>query len=325
MMQNLLLDVDTGEDDAVAILLALVNDLPLKCVVTSYGNTTLDNATRNTFRLLRAMGRNDIPVLRGSDEPLNHHPIEHKDAYAAEFVGPNGLCNIELPSPEECLIEPKQERVPEVLADCIRRHSPLTYIVTGPMTNLARALEILGPEAKNHIEQLYVMGGSLYVPGNTGPLNPATGMPFAEFNFYCDAQATDSVLSYGFPTKIVTWDTTSSVTLRCGALHALKCNKPVGEFVKQLMGNFCHIFGHANQRDFEFNDPLTVMAALGHGHWKNERISVVTEGEEYGRTVVSEDGYPVEIYSLSDEEKIEMICMMLKMLSFEDPETVARA
>jgi purine nucleosidase len=321
-MDNLIIDVDTGEDDAVAILLALRKNLPLRCVVTSYGNTTLENATRNTFRLLRFMGRSNVPVLRGSMEPLMQHPIEHKDAYASEFVGPNGLCNVDLPSPEECLLEPPQSELPAKLASLIRKYAPVTYIVTGPMTNLARALDVLGDDATHCIRELYVMGGALWTPGNTGPLNPETGKSYAEFNFYCDAHAAERVLHSGIPIHLVTWDTTSTLTLPCGSLHLLECTEPVGNFVKQLMGNFCHYYGTSHARDFEFNDPLTVVAAMGFGSWQRESIRVVTDGERYGQSVVHPDGVPVDVLRLSGDEKVEVINSMLRTLSFVDPERI---
>src|SRR5437660_6901316 len=86
-MNNLILDCDTGEDDALAILLAIVNKLPMHHVVTSYGNTSIQNSTRNSARLLSLAGAEHVVVIQGSAHALRDHPIEKGGVSAKDFVG----------------------------------------------------------------------------------------------------------------------------------------------------------------------------------------------------------------------------------------------
>src|SRR5262249_44729878 len=99
-MRSLIMDVDTGEDDALAILLALRLGLPLRYVFCSYGNTALENVTRNTAAILELAGASGVKVLPGAQRSSRPHIHWKKGVSAGRFVGPNGLCGVELPEPE---------------------------------------------------------------------------------------------------------------------------------------------------------------------------------------------------------------------------------
>lgn len=294
-MNNLVLDVDTGEDDALAILLAVSQGLPLRYVVTSYGNASIESTTKNTADLLEYVGAYDVVVVRGSDAPLSLHPHTDGVISAGDFVGKNGLCDIELPSHEKVtVITP--DLFTESLISLLDEIKPVIYIVTGPCTNLARVLTALGERANEVFEDIFVMGGAFTEAGNTGPIDPATGKSFAEFNFYCDAEAAASVFSNSVKVKLVTWDETSKLTVSPDERKALTSESTVGKFVLQLMDYFFNCYGLENARDFELNDPITVAAAMGLGSFENKRFEILLSGEQYGRTVQDPSGSKSALY-----------------------------
>src|SRR5712692_5007298 len=178
-MNSLILDCDTGEDDALAILLAIVNKLPLRYIITSYGNTSIANSTRNTARLLSLAGAKDVVVIQGSAHALREHPIERGGVSAGDFVGKNGICNVRLPPAKyQNIVSFPDNDIADRLAEIIKGTSPLEYIISVPSTNFARFCQHLCQSIEEYVKNVCIMGGALYQDGNSGPLHPTTGKPF---------------------------------------------------------------------------------------------------------------------------------------------------
>lgn len=311
---TIILDCDTGEDDALAILVAIANKLPLKYVVTSYGNTTVTNSTQNSSRLLSLAGKKNIKVIKGSSTSLYKHPLE-KHYSADDFVGKNGICNVKLsPSKFKNVKKFTEKKFANELADILKKEAPVDYIITGPCTNFAKVCLFLGEDIKKYVKRLFIMGGSLYTPGNTGPINPETQKPFAEFNFYGDAEAVDVVLKSGIPIYLVSWDTTSTVTIPRKDIDNFSNNTHVSKFAKKLMLNFFDYYGLSHNRNFELNDPLTVLALLQYGSFKKTSIKIIKEGLEYGRTITDKNGYKINLFQLNQKQKKEAIKKVLSDL-----------
>lgn len=310
---NVILDCDTGEDDALAILLAVANKLPLTHIVTSYGNTSLANATRNTSRILSLANERTVSVIPGSKAPLGKHPIE-KDVSAGDFVGKNGICNVKLPrSKYNNILKTGENDFVDTLTEILTFHAPVDYIVTGPCTNLAKVLLALGGSAKKYIRSVYIMGGALYASGNSGPIDRSTHGQFAEFNFYCDAKAVQIVLQSRLPIYLVTWDVTRNVTISYEELSHVESKTSVGSFVLDLMKSFFTYYGLGHDRNFEFNDPLTILAAMGIGTYRKEKISIVTKGVAYGKIVPDEKGYMVNYFTPIQDTNSLVMQMLEKM------------
>lgn len=316
--RNVILDCDTGEDDALAILVALQNKLPLHYVVTSHGNTTIEHSTDNTSKILSYTDYLKVKVVKGSRRSLETHLHKPEGENAADLIGENGLCGLELPqSKVKNVIEPDEKAFPEFLSDLIKDQSPLDYIITGPSTNFARACLYLKRSIHDYVKNVYVMGGAVHTPGNSGPVNPETGKGFAEFNFYCDPNAINVVLETGLPLHLITWDITSTLTVPYERFRDFRSSNAVGEFTINLMTHFFDRFGQKLGRNFELNDPITVMARLGYGGYKEERIRIVTDGIEYGRSVLDSDGHIVNYFSLEEAEKPKVINAVLRTLDLK--------
>jgi purine nucleosidase len=174
MPTPLLLDVDTGIDDALALLYVAGDpEAELVAVTCSAGNATLDDTQRNTRIVLELAGRTDVEVAAGRPTPLIR-PLE----VTPETHGPRGLGYADLSDP----VMPLSSRFgPDVIVDAARRRpGEVTLVTLGPLTNLAVALN-REPGLPRLLRRWVMMGGAFRVPGNTTPV--------AEWNVHCDPHA----------------------------------------------------------------------------------------------------------------------------------------
>ncbi len=170
----LILDVDTGIDDAFALLYAIAQPSVRVIGVSSVaGNVDLTKATRNTRAVLALGGRGDIPVWPGAAAPILHAPAD-----ASIVHGDSGLGYAVLP-------EPPAEAAPMHAVDAILKASKdhrgeLVLVATGPLTNIAAAL-LRDPELPRRLKRFVLMGGAFRESGNVTPA--------AEFNIWHDPEA----------------------------------------------------------------------------------------------------------------------------------------
>ncbi|NJD30166.1 MAG: nucleoside hydrolase [Chloroflexi bacterium] len=176
----LILDVDTGIDDSLALLYACASpEVDLLAVTCVGGNTHARQAARNTLAVLELAGRTDVPVLLGREEPLVK-PLET----SAETHGPEGLGYATLPEATRPL-EPghASERIVELAR---ARPGEVLLVTLGPLTNLAVALE-REPNLPQLLGAYALMGGAYRGSGNTTPA--------AEWNVYVDPDAARAVFA----------------------------------------------------------------------------------------------------------------------------------
>ncbi|HVQ22709.1 MAG TPA: nucleoside hydrolase, partial [Candidatus Saccharimonadia bacterium] len=181
----IILDVDTGIDDSLALLYACASpEAELVAVTCVAGNIDLDNVQRNTRAVLELGGRADVEVALGADRPLVR-PLE----VTPETHGPRGLGYAELPEPSRAA---SQRPAADVLVEEARRRPRmLTLIAVGPLTNVAVALQ-REQELPMLLRRLVIMGGAYRVPGNTAPTT--------EWNAQWDPEATKAVFdAFGAP------------------------------------------------------------------------------------------------------------------------------
>ncbi len=180
MARKVIIDTDPGQDDAVAILLALaspdaINVLGITAVA---GNVPLDLTAKNARIVCELADRADIKVFAGCDRPLG------RDLVTAEHVhGKTGLDGPNLPDPKMAL---QPEHAVDFIIDTLREHESgtVTLCPLGPLTNIATAFE-RAPDIINRVQQIVLMGGAYFEVGNITPT--------AEFNIYVDPQAADIV------------------------------------------------------------------------------------------------------------------------------------
>jgi pyrimidine-specific ribonucleoside hydrolase len=181
--KNLILDVDTGVDDAFALLFAarhpMINLVGVTCVD---GNTNLKNVVANTLKVLDAAGAGEIPVAAGATRPLVDEPRY------AEFVhGSDGMVDMGI-APSNRKVDPRP--AVELLRDLIEGSAePITLIPLAPLTNVALFLRAF-PESAKKLERIVLMGGSASAGNATAT---------AEFNIWHDPEAAAIVFSSGIP------------------------------------------------------------------------------------------------------------------------------
>lgn len=198
MPRKIIIDTDPGQDDAVAILLALASpqDLEVLGVVTVAGNVDLTKTTKNAAKILELAGRADLPLYAGCDRPLG------RDLVTAEHVhGPSGLDGPDLPEPK---IAPRETHGVEFIIETLRQaeSGSVTLCTLGPLTNIAAAL-IKAPDIAERVAELVMMGGAYFEVGNITPT--------AEFNIFVDPQAADIVMKSGIPITVHSLDVTHRV------------------------------------------------------------------------------------------------------------------
>lgn len=175
--KRIILDVDTGTDDAVALGLAVrLPSVELVAVTTVAGNVVLRHTTENTLRVLHHMGADETPVHAGFSRPLAR-PLHD----AADVHGDSGLGSLTLPA---ATATPRYPSAPQAIVDLVTAEpGALTLVFVGPLTNLAAAIA-LEPRLPELIADLVIMGGALG-GGNV--------TPYAEFNIFCDPEAAAQV------------------------------------------------------------------------------------------------------------------------------------
>lgn len=255
-----LLDVDTGIDDAMAIALALrLDEIDLVGVTTVAGNVGVSATTDNTLRVLSWLGGAAVPVSRGMAGPLSRKPF-----HAADIHGETGLGGMELPPSSSTVTG---VTAPEFIVRTARaRAGELILICTGPLTNLAVALS-LEPELPALASRMVVMGGAFTVPGNVTPA--------AEFNAFVDPEAADAIARGAFQTTFIGLDVTHQVPLtRAEWLGLEEASSPEA----QLIAGVCrHTFAGRGMESAFLHDPLAVAVAARPDLVACERSSIVVD------------------------------------------------
>ncbi|MFQ5934530.1 MAG: nucleoside hydrolase, partial [Dehalococcoidia bacterium] len=208
---RVILDVDAGVDDAMAIILAMHSpELEVVAITTVSGNTHVDNCTKNVLRVLALLQGDKPPIVaRGEERPLKKEPHLATSVHGHDGLGDLGddyypPLNWDLVSSK-----PAVEVVPELLK---RESGQITVVATGPLTNIARAIET-APTAMAQAKEIVIMGGAVNQSGNIPPLG------VAEFNIYVDPDALEVVLGFTVPVTLVPLDVTHKVRLMRRRAH----------------------------------------------------------------------------------------------------------
>jgi purine nucleosidase len=194
---RMIIDVDPGIDDAMAIFYAVRRPaIKLEALTTTFGNTDTAIATDNALRVLELLGRPDIPVARGVERSFIHPYVRRAD----HVHGSNAIGDVELP-------EPAARATGEHASDLIIRMTKenpgeITLCPVGPVTNVALAL-VKAPEIAKLLRKIVVMGSTLFHPGIHGP-----AAPMVDANFANDPEAAHIVLQSGADITLVGMDVT---------------------------------------------------------------------------------------------------------------------
>ncbi len=255
--------MDTGVDDALAILLALRSpELEVLGITTVSGNVSVARCTANTLLILEVVEAPDIPVVTGAAAPL-----ARKAFTAAEVHGPDGLGGVtrNYPIPSR---QARQGATEFLLEMADRFPGELTLIATGPLTNLAAAIQRDGG-AVRRLQSVTVMGGAIRVPGNVAPT--------VEFNFAVDPEAASIVLVAGLNLTLVPLDVTEQIILTREAVENAGNNR-VQAFIREMTA-MTMVF-HRDVEGFDgmfLHDPLAVGSVVDPSLVRGQAMAVQVE------------------------------------------------
>lgn len=247
--RKVVLDMDPGIDDALALILALRSpELQVLGITAVAGNAPVELTAANARRVLEYLGITDIPVAAGVAMPLKHPLVD-----ALDYHGTDGLGQCGLPSPNLPLYPAKAW---DFLAELIlNAPDEITLVATGPLTNIAHAFQRY-TEMPKLLAGLVVMGGAY----NLTPYGKGNRTPFAEFNIWQDPEAAHIVFSSGARISAVGLDVSANpaACLTGQHLEQIKCgNTSSARLAAQLVEYVITRHGRC-----ELHDPLALAAVL---------------------------------------------------------------
>ncbi|MEE2709098.1 MAG: nucleoside hydrolase [Gemmatimonadota bacterium] len=286
MPQRIILDTDTGVDDALAILLAMRSpELQVEAITAVSGNVHVDHCVRNILMTLEvAKPENRPAVARGEEKPLAA-PITFADHVHGDD-GLGGVTQLLTPDGERAYPDPEDRLSPtpavDLILDTIERHpDEITLVAVGPLTNVARAI-IKNPFRMRKLKEIVIMGGAFQVYGNVSTV--------AEFNICADAHAAQVVCDSGIPTVFVPLDVTMQAVLAAPEIdHYAAQDNSTAAFVKDCTDHY--VAFHQQRKDVDgcyIHDALAVAAVYRPDLFTmaDARINVETAGDlTFGMTV----------------------------------------
>ena len=276
MVRKIILDVDTGVDDAMAIMLACLSpELKVDLITTVSGNVHVDKTSVNSLKILEAIGVEDVPVAKGLSKPLLR-----KLETAEDFHGKDGLGDSNLPEPKLKLLE--KHAVDLIIEKVMNsKKGEFTIVTTGPLTNLGFAL-IKEPEIAKRVNEIVIMGGAFGI----SPYGYGNATPVSEFNMYVDPEAAKIVLGSGAKITMVGLDVTTKpdtlITMEKYEEISSSKSKPA-QIIAKITKKLIERYGA-----YALHDPMAVAAAIDRSLFKVEKYHVevlTSDGITRGQTV----------------------------------------
>lgn len=278
-MQKLILDLDTGVDDALAISYALGSpEVDLIGITGTYGNVLLDQGVRNALAITDLMGHPEVKVYKGLPHSSTKDSFEVLPV-SAFIHGENGIGDAVIPDSTR---EPESEPAVDFIIDAVKTYGKeLTYVPTGPMTNIAAALK-KAPEIKDEIGKIVLMGGALTVCGNVDA--------WEEANISQDPDAANELFRSGAPVTMVGLDVTLQTLLTYKETARWRnLGTPAGTFLADMTDFYIKAYETTSPHlgGCGLHDPLAVGVAVDPTLVTCLPINmqVETEGPTRGRTI----------------------------------------
>ncbi|MBI4552381.1 MAG: nucleoside hydrolase [Candidatus Latescibacteria bacterium] len=279
MPTRIILDTDTGVDDALAILLAMRSpELHVEAITAVSGNVHVDKCARNILLTLERLDLDAIPdVAKGEAAPLVKPPFIAGEVHGEDGIG--GITGLLNPDGSRLYPDPADRLSPVSAVDLILDRigmypDEITLIAVGPLTNVARAI-IKNPSRMRKLRQIVIMGGVFRVYGNVSPV--------AEFNIFVDPHAAQVVCDTGIPLIFVPLDVTMQAILTAERItQGAATGGPVAAFVRDCTAHYVDF--HRQRRNVDgcfMHDPLAVAVAFRPDlvEMVDARVDVETAGD----------------------------------------------
>ncbi|KOR77111.1 hypothetical protein AM232_00415 [Bacillus sp. FJAT-21352] len=233
-MRKIIIDTDTGSDDAVALMMALKStEVDVLAITTVCGNVPLELSTNNALMTVEVTNAQKPPIYVGAAKPLMRDLVTAVNVHGEDGMGDDNLIH---PT-----INPEPGHAVDMILDLVEKNPEEIEIVTiGPVTNIALAI-LKEPETMKKVKRIYSMGTAGFGPGNTTPV--------AEFNVYVDAEAYSIMMQSGIPISIIGFDICLGeaawnredmefliASQKEEAVFAVQCNRSLLEYNLQASG-----------------------------------------------------------------------------------------
>ncbi|MGI6854909.1 nucleoside hydrolase [Mesorhizobium sp. 1B3] len=263
--QKVIIDTDPGQDDAVAILLALASpELDVLGITAVAGNVPLRLTEKNARKICELAGKPETKVFSGAARPLVRPLVT-----AEEVHGKTGLDGPNLPEPTMPL---QTQHAVDFIIETLMTEEPgtVTLCPLGPLTNIALAL-IREPRIAPRVKQIVLMGGGFFEGGNVTPA--------AEFNIYVDPHAADVVLKAGIPTVVMPLDVTHKALTTARRVAAFR---ELGTRVGIATAEMLEFFERFDESKYgtdggPLHDPCVIAYLLKPQLFKGRECNVVVE------------------------------------------------
>jgi purine nucleosidase len=263
--EKIIIDTDPGQDDAVAILLALASpELDVLGITAVAGNVPLSLTEKNARKICELAGKPDIKVFAGAIRPLVRSLVT-----AEQVHGQTGLNGPDLPEPTMPL--QKEHAVDFIVETLMKEESgTVTLCPLGPLTNIALAM-IREPKIVARIKRIVLMGGGFFEGGNTTPA--------AEFNIYVDPHAADVVFRSGVPIVVMPLDATHKALTTGKRIAAFR---ELGTRVGIATAEMLEFFERFDEEKYgteggPLHDPCVIAYLLKPELFRGREVNVVVE------------------------------------------------
>ena len=295
--RKIIIDTDTGADDASALILAAKTEgIKIMGVTTLVGNTDLDQACKNALMALEIAGSN-APVFKGADKSLTG-----REKVAFSVFGKDGMG-------EQNLIKPKRkaektDAVSFILETVKENPGEIEIITLGPATNIALAIK-KDPDTMKKVKRIWAMGSAGQGPGNASPV--------AEFNVYGDAEAFDVMTDFGIPVTVIGLDMCGGDAMWTDAqFEKLEKSGDTGAFVTKSFTKIREFYASNGSEGTVMNcDSLAMMCAL-YPEFIQESImthaSCITDkGETYAQVIFYKKGFTYDIVKNKFKYNVKLV------------------
>ncbi|HID68143.1 MAG TPA: nucleoside hydrolase [Roseibacterium sp.] len=265
MTRKIIIDTDPGQDDAVAILLALASpEVQVLGITAVAGNVPLELTAKNARIVCELAGRPDVKVFAGCDRPLRHALV------TAEHVhGKTGLDGPVMPDP----VMPLQDgHGVDFIIETLRTEpaDTVTLCPLGPLTNIATAFE-RAPDIVEKVQEIVLMGGAYFQVGNITPA--------AEFNIYVDPEAADIVFKSGRPITVMSLDVTHKALTTAPRVQAFR---DLGTKAGTMVAEWTDFFERFDKEKYgsagaPLHDPCVIAYLIAPDLFKGRYVNVAIE------------------------------------------------
>lgn len=292
-MKQVYFDNDAGVDDLLSVIILLgLKEVEVLGIGVTPADCYLETGLDATLKILKLLGRPHIPVAGGTLD--GRHPFPHQWRLHSNLVNALPILNRQPPP------RPAPAPAHEQLINNVRAASgPVTLLFTGPLTNLAAALD-RAPDIESKIERTYWMGGAIDVPGNVFPPY-GEGDGSAEWNVYWDSVSAARVWRSSIPLTLIGLDATDKVPVteefvaRLGQQRQYLLSDLAYQFWSYTLGTGYHLWDTLTTLAVGYPDLVTV---------HDVSCEVVVDGPSDGRTLRSPNGRIVQVGCDVDPERV---------------------